>query len=78
MQSTGFPYLNIGSYVVLHKLIQEFELKEILGEYMDDKETGGYRKLGFILDRGYFSRKNLAYMEQLSSGFYMKVIQHLS
>ena len=34
------PYLNIGPYVVLHKLIQECELKEILGEYMDDKETG--------------------------------------
>ena len=32
---------------------------------MIDKVHGyGYRNLGFILDRGYFSRKNLSYMEQ--------------
>lgn len=43
------PYLNIGPYVVLHKLIQECELKEILGEYMDDKETG------FLLDLACYS-----------------------
>lgn len=32
---------------------------------MIDKAYGyGYRKLGFILDRGYFSRKNLGYIER--------------
>lgn len=43
------PYLNIGPYVVLHKLIQECELKEMLGGYMDDKETG------FLLDLACYS-----------------------
>ena len=38
--------------------------------YMVDKAHGyGYRNIGFILDRGYFSRKNLAYMEQNGYGF---------
>ena len=37
---------------------------------MIDKAHGfGYRNLGFILDRGYFSRKNLAYMDQMGYGF---------
>ena len=36
---------------------------------MIDKVHGyGYRNLGFILDRGYFSRKNLSYMEQKRIG----------
>ena len=38
------PYLNIGPYVVLQKLIRDSKLREILGEYMDEKDTG------FLLD----------------------------
>lgn len=41
---------------------------------MIDKAHGfGYRNLGFILDRGYFSRKNLSYMEQMGYGFLIMV-----
>lgn len=43
-RSDRSPYLNIGTYVVLHKLIQDCKLKEILDEYMDEKDTG------FLLD----------------------------
>lgn len=39
-RSDRSPYLNIGTYVVLHKLIQDCKLKEILDEYMDEKDTG--------------------------------------
>ena len=41
---------------------------------MIDKARGfGYRNLGFILDRGYFSRKNLSYMDQMGYGFLIMV-----
>lgn len=41
---------------------------------MIDKAHGfGYRNLGFILDRGYFSRKNLTYMNQMGYGFLIMV-----
>ena len=41
---------------------------------MVDKAHGyGYRNIGFILDRGYFSRKNLAYMEQNGYSFLIMV-----
>ena len=43
-RSERSPYLNIGTYVVLHKLIQDCKLKEILDEYMDEKD------IGFLLD----------------------------
>lgn len=43
------PYLNIGPYVVLHKLIQDCKLKEILDEYMEEKDTG------FLLDLACYS-----------------------
>lgn len=42
-------YLNIGTYVILHKLIQDCKLKEILDEYMDEKDTG------FLLDLACYS-----------------------
>lgn len=39
-----------------------------------DKAYGyGYRNLAFILDRGYFSRKNLSYMEENGYGFLIMV-----
>lgn len=42
--------------------------------FMIDKAHGyGYRNLGFILDRGYFSRKNLSYMEQNGYSFLIMV-----
>lgn len=41
---------------------------------MIDKAHGfGYRNLGFILDRGYFSRKNLTYMDQMGYGFLIMI-----
>ena len=41
---------------------------------MIDKAHGfGYRNLGFILDRGYFSRKNLSDMDQMGYGFLIMV-----
>ena len=43
------PYLNIGTYVLLHKLIQDCKLKEILDEYMEEKDTG------FLLDLACYS-----------------------
>ena len=48
-RSERSPYLNIGPYVVLHKLIQDCKLKEILDEYMDEKDTG------FLLDLACYS-----------------------
>ena len=41
---------------------------------MIDKAQGyGYRNIGFILDRGYFSKKNLAYMDQNGYSFLIMV-----
>lgn len=41
---------------------------------MIDRAHGfGYRNLGFILDRGYFSRKNLTYMDQMGYGFLIMI-----
>lgn len=41
---------------------------------MIDKAYGyGYRNLGFILDRGYFSRKNLSYIDQHGYSFLIMV-----
>ena len=48
-RSERSPYLNIGSYVVLQKLIRDSKLREILGEYMDEKDTG------FLLDLACYS-----------------------
>ena len=48
-RSERSPYLNIGTYVILHKLIQDCKLKEILDEYMDEKDTG------FLLDLACYS-----------------------
>ena len=48
-RSDRSPYLNIGTYVVLHKLIQDCKLKEILDKYMDEKDTG------FLLDLACYS-----------------------
>lgn len=48
-RSERSPYLNIGTYVVLHKFIQDCKLKEILDEYMDEKDTG------FLLDLACYS-----------------------
>ena len=48
-RSERSPYLNIGTYVVLHKLIQDCKLKEILDGYMDEKDTG------FLLDLACYS-----------------------
>mgnify|MGYP000582761071 CR=1 FL=1 len=41
---------------------------------MIDKAQGyGYRNIGFILDRGYFSKKNMAYMDQNGYSFLIMV-----
>jgi hypothetical protein len=39
-------------------------------QYMLEKAKGyGYRKVGFILDRGYFSKENIRYMDKCGYGF---------
>lgn len=43
------PYLKLGSYVVLHKLNADTHIREILNEYM------GERDAGFLLDLGCYS-----------------------
>lgn len=48
-RSERSPYLNIGPYVVLQKIIRDSKLREILGEYMDEKDTG------FLLDLACYS-----------------------
>ena len=48
-RSERSPYLNIGPYVVLQKLIRDSKLREILGEYMDEKDAG------FLLDLACYS-----------------------
>ena len=53
-RSERSPYLNIGPYVVLQKLIRDSKLREILGEYMDEKDTG------FLLDLPDISRSPTA------------------
>lgn len=40
---------------------------------VDKAYAYGYRNLGFILDRGYFSRKNLSYMDQKGFSFLIMV-----
>nr|WP_295300475.1 transposase [uncultured Blautia sp.] len=48
-RSERSPYLNIGPYVVLQKLIRNTKLREILGKYIDEKDTG------FLLDLACYS-----------------------
>ena len=43
-------------------------------QYMLDKAKGyGYKKIGFILDRGYFSKSNIDYMDQCGYSFVIMV-----
>lgn len=43
-------------------------------QFMIEKVKGyGYRNIGFILDRGYFSRENLRYMDKNDFGFIIMV-----
>lgn len=43
-------------------------------QFMLDKAMAyGYRKVGFILDRGYFSKKNIEYMDQCGYSFVIMV-----
>jgi transposase len=43
-------------------------------QYMLDKAKGyGYKKIGFILDRGYFSKSNIEYMDQCGYSFVIMV-----
>lgn len=43
-------------------------------QFMLDKATGyGYKKIGFILDRGYFSKGNIEYMDQCGYSFVIMV-----
>ncbi|MBF1027091.1 MAG: hypothetical protein HXK89_06870 [Lachnospiraceae bacterium] len=43
------PYLNIGPYVVLQKMIRESEIRELLAAHMDDKDAD------FALDLAVYS-----------------------
>lgn len=40
---------------------------------LDKARSYGYRKIGFILDRGYFSKSNIAYMDQCGYSFVIMV-----
>lgn len=40
---------------------------------LDKAKAYGYKKIGFILDRGYFSRKNIEYMDQCDYSFVIMV-----
>lgn len=43
-------------------------------QYMIDRAKGyGYKKIGFILDRGYFSKSNIEYMEESGYSFVIMV-----
>lgn len=43
-------------------------------QYMLDKAKGyGYKKIGFILDRGYFSKSNIEYMDKCGYSFVIMV-----
>lgn len=43
-------------------------------QFMIDKANGyGYRRIGFILDRGYFSKKNIDYMDACGYSFIIMV-----
>jgi transposase len=43
-------------------------------QFMLDKAKGyGYKKIGFILDRGYFSKRNIEYMDQCGYSFVIMV-----
>lgn len=43
-------------------------------QFMLDKAKGyGYRKIGFILDRGYFGKRNIEYMDQCGYSFVIMV-----
>lgn len=43
-------------------------------QYMLEKANGyGYKKIGFILDRGYFSKGNIEYMEQCGYSFVIMI-----
>lgn len=43
-------------------------------QFMLDKASGyGYKKIGFILDRGYFSCENIQYMDKCGYGFVIMV-----
>ena len=48
-RSSRSPYLSIGSYVVLHKLITETETRPMLEKHMDTKDAG------FVLDLACYS-----------------------
>ena len=48
-RSSRSPYLSIGSYVVLHKLITETEIRPMLEKHMDTKDAG------FVLDLACYS-----------------------
>ena len=40
---------------------------------LDKSKAYGYKKVGFILDRGYFSRKNIEYMDECGYSFVIMV-----
>ena len=43
-------------------------------QFMLDKASGyGYKKIGFILDRGYFSCENIQYMDKCGYSFVIMV-----
>lgn len=77
----GEPVFNVSVAIDLKERMPLF-YEDYLGsivdvtqlEHMVDKAIGlGYRNIGFVLDRGYFSRSNISYMDDNGYSFIMMV-----
>ncbi len=88
MAEYGHPKADIGAPVFNYALAYDTHNREPLYyeqypgslndvsqlQFMLDKAVGyGYKKIGFILDRGYFSRGNIQYMDQCGYSFVIMV-----
>ncbi len=88
MAEHGHPKVDVGAPVFNYALAYDTHNREPLYyeqypgslndvsqlQFMLDKASGyGYRKIGFILDRGYFSRGNIQYMDKCGYSFVIMV-----
>lgn len=88
MAEYGHPKENVGAPIINYSIAFDMKNQEPLlyerypGSIVDvsqlryviDKFKGyGYKNIGFILDRGYFSRENIAYMDSCKFDFVIMV-----
>ncbi len=84
----GHPKEDVGAPIINYSLAYDINNQEPLLyesypgsivdvsqlQYLLEKVQGyGYKNIGFVLDRGYFSRDNLNYMDQCKYGFVIMV-----